>query len=127
VCIVCRRIRRGIYECFGYYVPIAPVYMCVCIVGMNTCLPTGAGAWTLRAEEEKTGQRMVHQQSNKARRVSMLQAIPSKAHMALVEMHRTGLLKYLVTQNTDGLHRRAGFPVDALAEVSSQVDLLQHI
>jgi len=83
---------------------------------MNTVLPTGAGAWTIRAEEAKTGQRV---NQSGVRRVGMLQAIPSHAHMALVEMQRAGICKFLVTQNTDGLHRRSGFPTQHLAEVSS--------
>jgi NAD-dependent SIR2 family protein deacetylase len=31
---------------------------------------------------------------------------PSLAHMALVQLQNRGILKYVVSQNTDGLHRR---------------------
>ncbi len=33
---------------------------------------------------------------------------PNPAHETLVEFERTGLLKSMITQNVDGLHRRAG-------------------
>ncbi|KAM0316322.1 hypothetical protein ACHAPQ_011357 [Fusarium lateritium] len=56
------------------------------------------GAWTLRAQGRvRTG-----------KATSTLQAIPTPTHMALVELQNQGLLKYLVSQNCDGLHRRSG-------------------
>lgn len=56
------------------------------------------GAWTLRAQGRE----------RKGETTSTLQAIPTKAHMALVELQHRGILKYLVSQNCDGLHRRSG-------------------
>lgn len=38
----------------------------------------------------------------------MLEAQPNRAHRALVELEQLGLVSYLVTQNVDGLHQRAG-------------------
>ncbi|XP_056324339.1 NAD-dependent protein deacetylase sirtuin-6 [Danio aesculapii] len=44
-------------------------------------------------------------------------ARPSLTHMALLQMQRTGRLKYLISQNVDGLHVRSGFPRDRLSEL----------
>ncbi|XP_056149503.1 NAD-dependent protein deacylase sirtuin-6-like [Lampris incognitus] len=44
-------------------------------------------------------------------------ARPSLTHMALVGLQRAGYLKYLISQNVDGLHVRSGFPRDLLSEL----------
>ncbi|KAK7923421.1 hypothetical protein PG985_007492 [Apiospora marii] len=56
------------------------------------------GVWTLRKQGRL--------RTSKA--ASTLQAIPSPTHMALVELQNRGILKYVVSQNCDGLHRRSG-------------------
>lgn len=109
--------------------PLVCVQTCLLIrdhSGMNTVLSTGPGAWTKRAEIEK-GVRFVvccvrslrlYLQSDAAAEeakkqrtvVSTLKAMPTKTHMALVELVNRGIVKYLISQNTDGLHRRSGIP-----------------
>ncbi|KAL9110399.1 MAG: hypothetical protein Q9227_005130 [Pyrenula ochraceoflavens] len=65
------------------------------------------GAWTLRAQ----GKQLNFKSS------TTLQAIPSPTHMALVALQEEGLLKYLVSQNCDGLHRRSGISPGRISEL----------
>lgn len=48
---------------------------------------------------------------------STLQAIPTASHMALVALQDRGFLKYLVSQNCDGLHRKSGILPDRISEL----------
>ncbi len=75
--------------------------------GVNTVLKTGPGAWEKKAQHVK-------EVPNK-NVVDMRNAIPSFTHMSLVAMERVKLLKYLISQNVDGLHIRSGFNPAKLA------------
>ncbi len=44
-------------------------------------------------------------------------AEPNAAHVALAELGSAGHIELLVTQNTDGLHKRSGFPTDHLVAI----------
>jgi NAD-dependent deacetylase len=48
-------------------------------------------------------------------------AVPNAGHSALVELERRGKLLALITQNIDGLHRRAGSSAERVIEVHGTV------
>lgn len=77
--------------------------------GMNTVLPTGPGVWELQAKGQL--------RDSKHRVTSASKAIPTPTHMTFVKLHQEGLLKCVISQNCDGLHRRSGMPKSALFEL----------
>lgn len=44
-------------------------------------------------------------------------AMPSITHMTLVELEKVGIVKFIISQNVDGLHLRSGIPREKLAEL----------
>ncbi|CAF0742936.1 unnamed protein product [Didymodactylos carnosus] len=83
--------------------------------GMDTRLSTGPGVWELRDKGEA--------RSKKATVTSSTKAIPSVAHMAIVELARQGIIKFVISQNTDGLHLRSGIKSSMLAELHGNSNL----
>jgi mono-ADP-ribosyltransferase sirtuin 6 len=49
--------------------------------------------------------------------VSVVDAYPTATHMTFVELYNRGVLKYVISQNCDGLHRRSGLPASAISEL----------
>lgn len=64
------------------------------------------GVWTLKAQGKQA----------KAK-VSTISAYPTPTHMSLVQLQRNNILKYLISQNCDGLHRRSTFPASHISEL----------
>lgn len=86
---------------------------------MDTVLETGPGCWEIAANKGKK----VGAAKKKAVKVSMASAYPSKTHMAFVAMLESGLMKYVVSQNVDGLHRRSGVHPDKIAELHGNTNI----
>ena len=84
--------------------------------GTGTVLKTGPGIW----EKKAVGAR-----AEKKTKITtpMNKAIPTWTHMSFVELFRSGYLKFLISQNIDGLHRRSGIPISKLAEVHGNTNL----
>ena len=83
------------------------------------------GLWTRDPEAEKlstidayladTG---IRRRSWRARREHPAwNAEPNAAHRALARMQRSGIDTWVITQNTDGLHQKAGTPADKVLEL----------
>lgn len=83
--------------------------------GINTVLPTGPGAWEKLATKTKDTKKII--------RSSMASAVPTITHMSFVKLMNEGYLKFLISQNTDGLHRKSGIPRSKLAEVHGNTNL----
>lgn len=64
------------------------------------------GVWTLEQKGEKPNVN-----------ISFDDAVPTVTHMALVALAERANLKFLVSQNVDGLHLRSGFPPEILTDL----------
>eukprot|EP01105_Mastigella_eilhardi_P008182 TRINITY_DN2000_c0_g1_i1.p1 TRINITY_DN2000_c0_g1~~TRINITY_DN2000_c0_g1_i1.p1 ORF type:complete len:542 (-),score=133.70 TRINITY_DN2000_c0_g1_i1:34-1659(-) len=64
------------------------------------------GMWTRHARGEIFGESPV-----------LEDALPTYTHYAIAELVRTGKVKYIVSTNLDGLHRRSGVPREAISEL----------
>ena len=58
-------------------------------------------------------------------RVPPDQIEPNASHLALFELQRLGKLRFLITQNTDNLHRRSGIRPETLAELHGNGQLMR--
>ena len=91
-------------------------------IGSVTGMP--AGKWCQDATKKDWNKKEKNEDAaRRAKTISTLQAIPTPSHMALVAMAKAGMLKGLISQNCDGLHRRSGFPPELLAELHGNTNL----
>ncbi|XP_076465329.1 NAD-dependent protein deacylase sirtuin-6-like [Babylonia areolata] len=72
------------------------------------------GVWTLEQRGEKPQVDITFESAR-----------PTFTHMALVALHKAGIVQYVVSQNVDGLHLRSGFPRDRLSEVHGNMFMEQ--
>ena len=84
--------------------------------GTNTILKAGPGAWEKKAVGEEA-------KVKKCITTRSIQAIPTKTHMSFVKLEEEGILKFVISQNTDGLHKRSGLPAKVLAELHGNGNL----
>jgi NAD-dependent deacetylase len=85
------------------------------------------GVWTKVDPDEFTLQRYLEREETRIaswrRRADapFLDAVPNRAHHALVELWGGGHMVGCVTQNIDGLHQRAGLPSASVVELHGNV------
>lgn len=91
-----------------------------CFVRVALQVMTGAGVSTAAAIPDYRGPGGVWtrlRRGEAAPRVDLARARPTFTHRALAALHRAGTLRFLVSQNCDALHLRAGTPRRRLAEL----------
>jgi len=86
--------------------------------GVNSVTGLPAGKWCRQATEDKwTEAQATQERMRAAQAVPTTKAVPTPSHMALVTLQKAGILRGVISQNTDGLHRRSGMPPSCLAEL----------
>lgn len=87
------------------------------------------GVWTKNPEAERRAT-LQHYLANRDARVAswknrisspLWEAQPNAGHVALAQLERKGKLQFLVTQNVDGLHPKAGTSPDRFVEIHGNV------
>ncbi|XP_005108006.1 NAD-dependent protein deacetylase Sirt6 [Aplysia californica] len=72
------------------------------------------GKWTEREKKKNYGSQAT---KAKGRGFVIEELRPTYTHEALVKLTEMGILKYLISQNTDGLHRLSGIPAENMSEL----------
>ena len=100
--------------------------------GFNTVMESGPGGWETAANKEKYVKMMKEQekkklpQDKKSMRTSIQKAYPSFTHRALYELVERDRLKFIISQNVDGLHRKSR-PIIIMGTFLTPVQLLAPI
>lgn len=80
--------------------------------GTNTSLPTGPGLWERPKDSSAKPGNILEQ---------CVQATPGRTHRVLSRLWKNGILKHIISQNVDGLHRKSGIPAAALSELHGNI------
>lgn len=93
--------------------------------GFDTVMETGPGCWETAANKAKYAamQKDPKKKVAQGAKVGMAKAKPSLTHMAFVELMEQNHLKHIVSQNTDGLHRKSGIDPNRLSELHGNTNL----
>ena len=70
------------------------------------------GVWTLEEKKEKG-----LESNAKINNVLLQDAMPTKTHMAILALANSNHIKFLISQNIDGLHMFSGIPRGKMAEL----------
>lgn len=73
------------------------------------------GKWTSRDKMKEHGAK--GGKKSKGRGYNIMALRPTYTHEAVVKLLDMGLFKYVISQNTDGLHRLSGVPADKISEL----------
>ena len=88
--------------------------------GANTVLATGAGCWEKAANIQKAKKdgTLKNAPAKKSEfNLKISQAVPNQTHMSMVAMQDAGILKHVISQNVDGLHRKSGILGENISEL----------
>lgn len=97
--------------------------------GYGTVLETGPGCWEKAAfkakykEDMRKAGKQLPLAYTKDFRATIQAAHPTRCHMALAELMNRDMLKAIVSQNVDGLHRKSGIHPDKIAELHGNTNL----
>lgn len=90
--------------------------------GMSTVLKTGPGLWAAQADYERRNPVRTEATKNDPTRPrvdldSFVSVPPTYAHRAISKLVEEGIVKTVLTQNVDNLHRRSGIPRGNMIEL----------
>eukprot|EP00051_Salpingoeca_urceolata_P000229 m.33222 g.33222 ORF g.33222 m.33222 type:complete len:383 (-) comp10318_c0_seq1:135-1283(-) len=81
---------------------------CIVYSGAGISTASGIGDYATKAKKSLDARPKLR---------SPVDALPTKAHRVLVQMHARGMLKKWINQNHDGLPQKAGLPQEAMNEI----------
>lgn len=96
--------------------------------GLSTVLKTGPGLWAAQADYERRNPVRTEATKNDPARPTVnldkfLTVGPTYSHRAIAKLVAAGMVKTVLTQNVDNLHRRAGVAQDDIVELHGNLQV----